>query len=499
MRLHSSWVVALALMLTRSAFAGPESTASVPRADDRSISQMSAVRYHETFRALCDEPVASAATRKDALPDVDRCEQNALDAADAFRQNGARGKAITLYRSLIAFDDHVDDLRRGVVCADRPCLSKTNRSPLAIRAHHELATSYEALGLFDLAAVWLETWVDVAPKAPATLDGLEDALRLRLRLSLGDVEGAERDVRRYHELAGPMSPGGAAQTDITLATFHAGRKDWPRTRAVLKPIRDLSRLPIDLQLRAHALLARSGVRTAEEYAWVAASYRPDEIESRLRQQWPLEGDEERARRLDETLAFVGEAQLHIADAKRRRTVDTLSYPTFSGSPDRTSLLAHVEKVVKPWLERRVRAIQAAVIEYEKVPRMHPVAPAAWTALAAARIALMWGDLVDAFDVPHAALSRLSLRDRAAYYDAIDELREPIRSGRAKPAALQCLVFVAVRLEEGDDPRGLRACGAWLASHFKAEHHVIDEIVPPLASPPDRPPPLRYDGSLLVTK
>lgn len=56
------------------------------------------------------------------------------------------------------------------------------------------------------------------------------------------------------------------------------------------------------------------------------------------------------------------------------------------------------------------------------------------------------------------------------------MSEPIKAGRAKPAMKKCLEL-ATRFQL-DDGRA-RACDAWLAKSYKAEHHLVDELIPSL--------------------
>jgi hypothetical protein len=88
---------------------------------------------------------------------------------------------------------------------------------------------------------------------------------------------------------------------------------------------------------------------------------------------------------------------------------------------------------------------------------------------------MWGDLAD--DLRRMPLPEPMRKNRAvanAFRAAVDELSETIDARFAKPAMKRCLDLAAKYMFA--DPRA-RACEQWLASHAKADFHVVDEIIP----------------------
>lgn len=439
-------------------------------AEAASIRREAATRWIESFRELCEEPAKHGVLRP-----PDRCEAVAVSAAYAFRTAHALGKAIEAYRHAIAFDDVAHTIQTGTACADGPCASRQH-SPAMARAFEELGEAYETLGVFDAAADWYEQYGTVAPQGPDAMNALSKALQLRLRL--GRIDEARAGVRTFLETF-RKSPAESVQVVLTLATYHAERQDWPRAREALVPVMArLDRAPLDLQLQVHALLGRAGA--PEHHAWVRAAYKPGTLASRIRAEWPSEDDAQHERRIALALDAIGAAFFASAEAIRLATMEPLKPPARAGPP--------YAPMMKPWYERRLAATVAAEREYQKILGLGLSPPSEWVILASARIALMWTDFVDAFE---RRTVTGSLAVRSATFAAIDRIAEPLKAQRAKPAALQCIALASKLRQSTEDPRGPRACATWLAKSYKAEHHLVDEIIVLLGSPDTWPPPLRW--------
>jgi tetratricopeptide (TPR) repeat protein len=395
-------------------------------------------RFREIFRTYCEEPVRAGEPRR-----ADRCDEDAYNAGRAFRAAGLGAKAIAAYRSLVAFDEMTKE-----------------RSPLALRAHYEIGAAYRDLAAFDSAAEWLERCVTRDPKAARAEGALSEAIVLRL--GLGETEAAVRDADRLEKLYGRTKPDKAALVAFAIASHHAEHERFDDARATLAramPAIDAA-APLDVRLRAHALLARSALRSsrpsgtaaAQEYAVVRALFAdPEAAEKKIAQAYAREDEGLRMRRLAQALVAVGEAIHAAAESKRRSEVDVLRL----APADAAKANAFVEK--------KSAAIEAAAVEYAKVLALRPVPPPSWAVASKARVALMWASLYDDFA-------------RARVPAAV---RDPILHAKVKPALVAC-VDLAAKLQIFDEDAG--ACAAWLGSHFEKEHFAVDELVPSLRAP-----------------
>ena len=200
--------------------------------------------------------------------------------------------------------------------------------------------------------------------------------------------------------------------------------------------------------------------------------RPAEALARTRS--GLAGGPDEAADLGRTVDAVAGALFLLADERRRASVDSLQFPVYAGpdSPDETR--KHVAQKVSAWARSRTAAIVAVTPEYEKILALEP-ASAFWSSAARARVAMMWGDFVDAFrkaPVPREWSQATAVR--GAWYDAVDGVSEPIQQNRAKPAMKECL---GTSRSLGVLTPYTRDCEAWLAAHYKAEYHVLDELRP----------------------
>jgi hypothetical protein len=190
-----------------------------------------------------------------------------------------------------------------------------------------------------------------------------------------------------------------------------------------------------------------------EYARVRAMTNPPDALSRTIESTSDDPDQA-MRRLAKALVAVGEA--YFADAEAQRVeAERIAV----GSPrDAQAFKVQVEKK-RSALERAERA-------YVAVLEIKPVPPPTWTVTSAARVALMWSGFVDEL---RRAAPQMS-------HAALDEIVEPIKAQRAKPALRRCVTMATMYEEWSDDAR---ACEAWLAKNYKAEYHLVDEAVPPL--------------------
>ncbi len=368
--------------------------------------------------------------------------------------------------------------RISVVFAAALSICAASRVAQAGPSALDKAEAYRSIALFEEAAETLEQFATLEPRADKAPAALSDAMLLRL--GLGQVSQAAEDVATFTRSWGSTRRAEAAQLALTLATYHAEHADKEKARAVLvgaMPM--LAHGPPDLIVRAHALAARvapSPATATKEWAKVRAAWSdPAAAESALRGGWPGEDAAQLDRRVARALKAVGEALFVAAEELRLAEVEPLKLAPYAGPADRAALDIYGNTTLREFLVKKRTAIERAEVAYLQVLELRPV-PAPLSVIAAsAAVGAMWGDFVD--DLRRMPIPRAWGADpalRRAYLEALSSATEPFKQSRAKPAMKACVSYAAryQMLDPGAD-----RCSAWLASHFPAEHHRVDELVP----------------------
>jgi len=428
----------------------------------------------EAFDAFCKQPAAAGAATR--IPD---CDALAFDAARAFQGAGRSALVVVAARAVVEHEQ-----RTGTP------------SPLAPKASFEVARAYDGLAAYELAAEWYER---VAQRYPAAPEGEAAAKSLVvLRLGLGETDRAVAAAAAYVKAYGRTQPATAAAIALAIGLAHDERGDHEAaTRHLSQSMPTIDRGPIDLRARAHAALARSiaategprSARAAAEYASVLALVQdPSKVPRAIADAWPGEDEPRHDRRLAHVLTAQGEALFFAADARRVAEVAPLSPPVAKAGLDAAALSAWATKELRPWVEKRQRAIELVEQDFVKILNVQPVPPPKWVIAAAAVVGAMWGDFAD--DLRKKALVAALPKDpalRRDYEDAVRSAAEPIVRRRAQPAMKKC-VDLAVKLMVVD-PR-VKDCEAWLADNDEEHFRRGGEIVPRLrAGAPPRDPPL----------
>jgi len=439
--------------------------------------------YFEMFRKYCQDPVSN-----NQQPQAEKCDEIAYNAARAFQAARLVAKAITVRRSLLAYDERL----------------KLN-SPLAKKATYEIGGNYQAIAVYDLAADWYERYAKMDPKAPDADKALSDAVILRL--GLGQEEQAIDDARTFTKNYGGSKPAQTASIAFAVGAHYADKEDWDKARGALTgSMSVIDKAAPDVQAQAHATLGRvylkgfkgTGENLAKgEYAKVRGIWSdPAKAEAAIRAAYPGEDDGAKDRRLAKALNAVGEAFFFAAEERRKAEVDTLKFPAYQGPGDKATVVKHIQTKVKDWYEKKKAAIEKVEPEYIKILELKPVPPPKWVIAAGSRAGLMWGDFVDDFrraPIPTAWKTDAELR--GVYYDSLDAASEPFKVRNAKPALKKCL-DLSVKYQYFDEFS--RNCEVWLAKNYKAEYHVVDELrgAPTLSNSglDEKAPPVLTDGT-----
>jgi len=434
--------------------------------------------YEGAFRRFCGGPARF-------IPDGDACAEIAYNAAHAFWAAHESAKAIGAYRMLIAHDDR-----------------QRTHSPLAAKAMYQLGGVYQAIALFDQAAEWFERFVATDPKAKEAAVAGSDAVILRLGLAQDDK--AIKNAESFGKLYGSTKPAEHASLMFAIAAHHADREQWDRARAVIAGSMSMfDRAPLDIQVQVHALYGRAHAHgptpavAKDEYAKTRAFWKdPDAAEAAIRHAWPADDGWRKDRRLAKVLNAVGEALFAAAEDRRLAEVEPLGFPAYVGPAKTAPVQEHLKTKVRPWYEKKRTALQGVEGQLTKILDMKPAPPPRWVIAASATVGAMWGSLAD--DFRRVPIPDAWRNDRAlyrAYWDAIEEMSGAIRTQYAKPAMKKCIdLSVKYQLQ---DPR-TRQCETWLATHYKTEFHVLDELVPGLrrGTLPAAARPYSYEGDPL---
>lgn len=430
----------------------------------------------EAFDAFCRRPIAAG-----AAPRVPGCDALAFDAARAFQAGGRSALAITAAMAVVEHEQ-----RTGAP------------SSLGPKATFEIARGYEGLAAYELAAEWYER---AAQRSPSTPEGEAAAKAVViLRLGLGEAERAVGAAAAYVKAYGGSQPASAASVAFVIGAWYEQRGEHAAAvRHLSQAMATIDRGPVDVRAGAHATLARAvaategpkSSRAANEYASVLALV-PDasKVPRAIEDAWPGEDQPRRDRRLAHVLNAEGEALFFTADARRGAEVAPLAAPLHKRGESAAALSAWATKDLRPWADKRQRAIELVEQDFVKILELKPVPPPKWVVAAAAAVGVMWGDFAD--DLRKRSLVGPLPRDpalRAAYESAVQGLADPIVRQRALPAMKKC-VDLAAKLMIVDER--VKSCEAWLVENDDAHFRRGGEIAPRLraGAPPEQGAPLR---------
>jgi hypothetical protein len=393
---------------------------------------------------------------------------------------------------------------------------RMEKSELAKDAMYKIGGNFQAIAVYDQAADWFERYAKENAKRKGADKALSDAIVLRL--GLGEEDVAVADVKQYQKDYGNSNAVETAQIAFAIGAHYADKEDWDSAKKELtRAMGTLDRAPPDIQVQAHATLARSMMHLKGQGAGAKAEYdRVRKIwgdgakaQEKIADAYKSEGDDQRLHRLGKALDAVGEAMFFSAEEAKKDKVDSLPFPVYKGSGSKDDIKKYMSKSVAPWVQKKVAAIEDVDKNYQKVTELQPVPPPRWVIAAASRAGLMWGNFVDDFRkapypkewdkkgfVPGTGDTLSWLEVKNTYLESLDGQSEPVKVGKAKPALKRCLDD-SVKYQYFDEYS--RDCEKWLAKNYKVEYHVVDELrgAPTLSNGglDDRPPPLTVGGQL----
>jgi tetratricopeptide (TPR) repeat protein len=430
----------------------------------------------------------------------DRMDEVVYNAAKAYQAARLLGRAISTRMILLNPDNRMD------------------KSPLATKAIYEIGGNYQAIAVYDQAANWYEKYADIKPTPEKSDVALSDAVQLRL--GLGQADEAIKDATLFRKRFGASKPTETAAIQFAIGAHYASIEAWDQAKTALQGAMGLiDRSAIDIQLEAHATLARAYTHSrtgaadaSREYARVRGLWaNPEAAVAKLQKDYPAEDEGQRTKRLAKALNAVGEAYFYAAEQHRRAEVETIHFPEYHGNGTKADVLKHVNGKVADWVKKKKAAIEKVEPEYVKILDLKPVAPPMWVIAAGSRAGLMWGNFVDDFrrapypkdwDKKGCAIGcgtpdQLDWSEiKGNYFSNLDSASEPFKVGHAKPALKKCL-DLSLQYQYFD--QFSRDCEVWLAKNYKAEYHVVDELrgAPTLSNNgvDDSVPPLTVAGQL----
>jgi tetratricopeptide (TPR) repeat protein len=402
---------------------------------------------------------------EDKSAGCERAEEILYNSASAFQAARLLAKAIAVRKILI-------DPKYNL-----------NQTELAKKAVYEIGGNYQAIAVYEEAAVWYERYAEQNPKAEKAPDALQDSVVLRL--GLGQEDRAIRDSDLFNKNYGSSKPAQTAAIAFAIGAHFVEKEDWGEARKRLTSAMSLidRNATVDVQIQAHSLLGHVFVQLNTASSAVSEY-------NKVRGYWKdpaatvakIEGGGGDDRRVAKALTAVGEALFFFAE-QQRKEVEKIKFPEYKGSGNRDEVLKHVKGKVIDWMKKKRPAIEEASKEYLKIVNLQPSPPPRWVIAAGSRVGKMWGDFVRNFrDAPipkewngHGVVpgtDGLTYDElRGEYYASLDEASEPQKQS-AKAAFKTCLDY-SVKFQFFDEYS--RKCEEWLSKNYGAEYHLIDEF------------------------
>jgi tetratricopeptide (TPR) repeat protein len=454
----------------------------------------------------------AAMITKNEKPQCEKLEEIVYNSAKAFQAGHLVAMAISARKELL---NPQYTCQKGGKPTDACAFDPD--SDYVKDAVYQIGGNYQAIAVYDQAADYYERYAKSYKDRKNADQALNDAIVLRL--GLGDEQAAIDDATTYRQNYGAKNPDKSAAIQYGVAAHYAEKSDWDHVKSALNAgtMVLIDRAPPDIQVQAHATLARAyakssllpsgrpnDLRYKGEYARVVSIWSAgggdlgSQAIAAINKAYPTEDDATRLRRVGKSLDAVGEAIFSQAEDQKASTVDVLPMPIYQGNGQDADVLDFIKNKVKPWLTKKFDAIGKVDHDYyQHVTDLKPKPPPRWVIAAASRSGLMWASFVDEFrasPIPDSLKKDDELR--GTYYQHLDEQSQPLKDNKAKPALVACL-NKSVEVQYFD--QFSRDCETWLAKNYKSEYHIVDELrgAPTLSNSglDDRPPPLIIGGNL----
>jgi len=326
-----------------------------------------------------------------------------------------------LYNAAIDFET---GYQIGMAIQVRTALIDTYpESPLKRKAIYLIGANYHAIAWYDQAATWYERFAREFPnetgadctqavrdegRCPVSHAALMNATLFRL--GLGDFDAAKADADLFARNYGRTMGNEVAKVQYAVGSFYEHRSNWAEVVLYYsRYVRDYARsAPPHLLLQAHALIGRAyrlegrNDRQREMNDAYRNAVRLWESGNLAQRIAALEiPDGEKARILQDSINAAAEAYFYLAEIKFAE-VQAIRFPEYHGGSTDTAITQWIQREFAPWGQRRSAAVQAAIVEYNKIRQVTatfrdiPLISAPWQIAAAARTGQMFREVVDAF-------------------------------------------------------------------------------------------------------
>lgn len=340
---------------------------------------------------------------------------------------------------------------------------------LAKKAIYLTGANFHAIAWYDNAAQWYERFArefaaedgsgcrpdEVSSnRCPIAHQALMNATLFRL--GLGQIDQAKADAELFARNYGRTKPYDTARIQYAIGSYYEHREQWDQVVLYYsKYIRDYGRTaPPHLLLQAQALRGRAyrlegrndrHREMIDSYTQAARLWDPGRIAEGLeRQGVPVA---ERARILQDTVNAAAEAFFYLAEEKFT-AVQAIRFPAYSGGANDQRIMQWIQREFLPWGQRRSAAVQAAIVEYNKVRNVKvtltvegnavEIYSPPWQTAAARRTGQMYREVVDAFrNVPIPEVVDQNPELYEIYIGALEGQAEPLLNS-ARDAFLFCL-------------------------------------------------------------
>ena len=142
---------------------------------------------------------------------------------------------------------------------------KLNESESAKKSIYQIGRNYQAIAVYDVAANFFEKFAEATKYQGDNADqAINDAVVLRL--GLGQADEAIADAQNFNKYYGAKKPELTAQIAFAIADHYAQKEAWDDARKRLSGGMSLidKNATADVQVQAHALLARAYIKLNQE-------------------------------------------------------------------------------------------------------------------------------------------------------------------------------------------------------------------------------------------
>src|SRR6185312_10455155 len=249
---------------------------------------------------------------------------------------------------------------------------RMEKGELAKDAMFKIGGNWQAIAVYDQASDWYERYAKENPHRKSADKALSDAIVLRL--GLGQEDQAVADVKQYQKDYGNSNANETAQIAFAIGAHYADKEAWDDAKKALSgAMGTLDKAPPDIQVQAHATLARALMHTKAEKSASAEYEKVRKLwgdgaaaQQKIAEAYKTESDDQKQHRLGKALDAVGEATFFSSEDKRKAKVDTIPFPAYHGTGTKDDIQKYMQKTLAPWVLKKKAAIEEVDADYQKI-------------------------------------------------------------------------------------------------------------------------------------